>query len=358
MARIARYPLTSCRQRLLRALVLLALLASGGSQSPAIAAEPPHLTVLAYRQMAYVSPILEGFTQESGIEVDVISGLPDELLDRMSEEGSAGRADVLLTLDLANLAKAQERGVLRPISSVYLQQTVPPAWWGENRMWIAQSRWLKTIVFSRARLSAGVRHYEDLALPALRGQVCVRTSDTAYATSFMAAMIGQVGAAEAERWARSVVENLAAPPFESAKGLLAALADGTCAVGLDNSFYLARAQTSGQQADSAVAETVRVSAGGPGPCGESERAIVGISGAGIARHSPYPDSARRLLEFMARPENQVRYAQAAGELTVSVISKPAGEVMELPACADPAPPQSAARFLSAAPTIYAAAGWK
>ncbi|MGE3908935.1 MAG: hypothetical protein AB7K36_06275, partial [Chloroflexota bacterium] len=54
--------------------------------------------------------LFDGFTQQTGITVNVIRGSEDELLERLKAEGANSPADVLITVDAGRLWKAQEAG--------------------------------------------------------------------------------------------------------------------------------------------------------------------------------------------------------------------------------------------------------
>jgi iron(III) transport system substrate-binding protein len=85
-----------------------------------------------------------------------------------------------------------------------------------------------------------VQNYADLAAPALKGQVCVRSGSHPYNLSLGAAMIAHDGEAKTEAWARGLVTNFARAPKGGDTDQIKAVAAGECGVTISNTYYLAR----------------------------------------------------------------------------------------------------------------------
>ena len=59
----------------------------------------------------------ERFAADTGTDLTLRGGSASELYERLSSEGGNTPADVLITVDAANLWRAKEAGLLEPISS-------------------------------------------------------------------------------------------------------------------------------------------------------------------------------------------------------------------------------------------------
>ncbi len=290
-------------------IVVSAVLAAQGVSTPVGAAEP--LTVYAYRQMAVMTPLLDQFTRETGVAISVVSGQPDVLLGRLVAEGPNSPADVLLTIDVTNLEAARIAGVLRPLQSLELNARVPAWLRDRNGYWVAQSLWPRAILTAVGE-PARTWSYSDLADPAQKGRVCVRSSSDIYSASFMESAVANLGKTGASRWAEAVIANLAAAPFKTGKALVNALEAGSCRIALDNAFYIGRMRRDPNASTAAAARTIGVI----WPTGWTSRpsgAVFAVSGAALAKNSPHPNAGRKLIEFLARPDIQLRYTDQTSE---------------------------------------------
>ena len=66
----------------------------------------------------------ERFTAETGIEVNLIEGDADQLIERIKAEGRNSPADVLITVDAGRLWRAEEAELLQPVASTILEERI------------------------------------------------------------------------------------------------------------------------------------------------------------------------------------------------------------------------------------------
>ena len=57
--------------------------------------------------------LYDTFTERTGIEVNLIEGGSDALIERIANEGEYTPADILITVDAGRLWRAQERGIFQ-----------------------------------------------------------------------------------------------------------------------------------------------------------------------------------------------------------------------------------------------------
>ena len=67
----------------------------------------------------------KAFTRETGIKVQLFAGEAEELHARLASEGKDTPADVLVTVDGANLWRAEDEGLLAPLRSRVVEKTIP-----------------------------------------------------------------------------------------------------------------------------------------------------------------------------------------------------------------------------------------
>ncbi|MFT6133397.1 MAG: iron(III) transport system substrate-binding protein, partial [Shewanella sp.] len=106
--------------KLLKSVALLGLACVASSVSAADA-----LTVYSYRQAFLIEPILEKFTEQSGVDVKVVFA-KDGIAERMVREGRLSPADVVLTSDFSRLMELVEKDLVSPVDSAVINSNIPP----------------------------------------------------------------------------------------------------------------------------------------------------------------------------------------------------------------------------------------
>jgi iron(III) transport system substrate-binding protein len=297
------------------------------------------------------------FTKATGIEINRIEAGDDALLERIRTEGANSPADVLLIVDAARLARAEELGLFTPLRSKVLEQRIPPEFRDPDGMWFGFSSRARIIVYDKASVRPEeVSTYESLAAPKNRGRVCTRPGSHPYMLSLVSAMVAHHGEEKTEQWARGVVSNFARPPRGGDTDQIRAVAAGECGVALTNSYYLVRLMRSSKPEDRAVAERV----GMVWPDQNSYGTHMNISGGGLMRNSPNRENAVRFLEYLASDAAQVYFATGNNEWPV--VKSAAGKNPELAALgtfkADPLNAAQLGKNLAVAQRIVDRVGWK
>ena len=77
------------------------------------------------RKEALIKPIVDSFSKQTGIRVNLITGKADALLQRIKSEGKNTHADVFITTDAGRLYRAKSAGVLQAIRSDDLNHAIP-----------------------------------------------------------------------------------------------------------------------------------------------------------------------------------------------------------------------------------------
>ena len=104
----------------------------------------------------------DDFTAATGIEVNLIEGEADQLIERIKAEGQNSPADVLITVDAGRLWRAEEAGVLGPVDSDVLDAKVPEHLRHPEGLWFGLSQRLRGIVYAKDRVDpAEITTYED-----------------------------------------------------------------------------------------------------------------------------------------------------------------------------------------------------
>ncbi len=328
---------------------LAALLAA-----PALAQDKV-LNIYSARHYQTDEALYANFTKATGIKINRLDGKEDELVERIRNEGAASPADVLITVDAARLEVADSMGLFQPVQSRVLEERVPAQL--RTPTWFAFSTRARVIVYNKVALKREqVQNYADLAAPALKGQVCVRSGAHPYNLSLGAAMIAHEGEARTEAWARGLVANFARSPKGGDTDQIKAVAAGECGVTISNTYYLVRMMRSTKPEDQQVVNAIGI----VWPNQASWGTHVNVSGAGVLKHAPHREAAVKFLEYLASDEAQGYFANGNNEWPVVKTTVVANK--ELAALgsfkADQLPIGQLARSTVQAQKVFDRAGWK
>lgn len=257
--------------------------------------------------------LYDNFTEETGIEVNLIEGSSDELIERINNEGINSPADVVITVDAGRLWRAKEAGVLQPFESDFLNENISDEMRDPEGYWVGLSNRVRGIVYNTEAVdTTELEGYWELADEKWEGRICIRSSNNIYNQSLVASLIEMYGEEETEEWATNFVENFARSPQGGDTDQIRAVAAGLCDVALVNHYYLARLMQSDTEEDQEVASQVSMYF----PTIDYGGTHVNISGAGVAANSPNEDNAIRFIEYLASEQAQEYYAIANNEFPV------------------------------------------
>ena len=271
------------------------------------------LNLYSARKEALIQPLLDTFTAETGIKVNLVTGKADALLKRLKSEGRNSPADLLLTTDAGRLHRAKAAEVTRPFSSELLNSVVPASYRDPENHWVGLSVRSRPILYVKGKVNPDeLSTYEALADAKWKGRICIRSSSNIYNQSLSASMIVANGEAQTEAWAKGLVANLARPPKGGDRDQIKAAAAGQCDIAIANTYYLAGMLNS-NKADQKNAG-MKMDVFWPNQNGRG--AHVNISGIALTRYSQQPENAIRLMEFLASESAQQWYAERNGEYPV------------------------------------------
>lgn len=280
-------------------------------QQPLFAEE---VNIYSARKEELIKPLLDQFTKDTGIEVNLVTGNADTLLKRLEVEGKNTPADILLTVDVARLVRAKELGLFQATNSEILESTVPVHYRDKDNQWFGMSLRSRVIVYAPDRVNdSELNTYENLADSKWENRVCVRSSSNAYNQSLVAAMIANDGVEKTEAWARALVKNFARRPKGGDRDQIKAVAAGVCDVALVNTYYLAGMLVSSQEKEVATAQKVKLF----WPDQKGRGAHMNVSGAGLLKPSKHKQQAIQLLEYLASDKAQQWYADTNHEYSIN-----------------------------------------
>ncbi|MBV0891375.1 Fe(3+) ABC transporter substrate-binding protein [Paracoccus sp. Z118] len=274
-------------------------------------ASAQELNLYTSREPGLVEPLLQAFTESTGIKVNTVF-LKDGLAERVASEGESSPADVLMAVDVGNLVDLVERDLTQPVESDILTSAVPENLRDPGNEWFALSMRAR-VVYAANDIDLDAITYEQLADPEWKGRICVRSGQHPYNTALFSAFMAHHGAAETEEWLTGLKSNLARKAGGGDRDGAKDILGGICDIAVANSYYVGLMRSGrGGDEQKAWGEAINVIL----PTFEDGGTHVNISGAAVAKHAPNRDEAVQLLEYLVSDEAQKIYAEANYEYPV------------------------------------------
>lgn len=317
-----RTPRTTSALRLLlpltAALVLSACGGSADSDSDAAASDEP-LVVYVGRDEELVKPLIEQFSEETGVEVEARYAETPELAATLLEEGDATPADVFLSQDAGALGALADADLLTPLPDD-VTSLVPASLTSTDGRWVGVTGRARVIVYDGETLDEAdvpdtVASFTD---PEWKGRVGFPPGNASF-QSFVTGFRVAEGDDAARAWLEGMADN-DYQSYEKNGAVLEAVNTGELEIGLINHYYWFQ-QAAEVGADAMRAQLKFAAPGDPG-------ALVNVTGAGVLSEHP---EAQTFVDYLLSEQGQTYFVENTQEYPlVEGIDAPEG----LPALAD------------------------
>ncbi|MFQ3176638.1 MAG: iron(III) transport system substrate-binding protein [Psychromonas sp.] len=275
------------------------------------AAHAEEVNIYSFRQPFLIDPIMEKFTAETGIKVNVLFAKKG-LIERVKREGKLSPADLVLTSDFSRLMILNDERLTQSVDSKILTENIPSQYRDPKQHWFALTTRVRNIYSSAERVGPTPNiTYQDLASPEFKGKVCMRAGKHPYNVSLLASVIAHEGQANAKTWLEGLKANLARKPQGNDRAQVKAIKDGLCDYALGNSYYLGKMLADPQQVSWAEAVNINF------PNQATTGSHVNVSGVVLTKYAPNKTSAIKLMEFLSGETAQQIYAEANYEYPVN-----------------------------------------
>jgi iron(III) transport system substrate-binding protein len=269
------------------------------------------------RNEKLISPLLEQFTQQTGIKVEARYGETAEMAATLLEEGNRTPAGVFLSQDAAALGAVAKAGLTKPLPEE-LTSRIPNRFVGPDRMWAGVSGRARTVVYNPKKMKPGQlpQSLEDTADPKYRGRWGVAPLNASF-QSQMAVYEALNGPEALEKLLKSMVDNQ--PKRYPRNGAIVdAVAAGEIDWGLVNHYYVWEAKK--ERKDLPVENFFM-------PKGDAS-SFVNV--AGVALLNAQDADAMSLIQFLFSDEAQRYFANQTSEypLVASVAPSTALQPLE------------------------------
>ena len=267
--------------------------------STAVAQE---VNVYSYREPALIQPLMDAFTAQTGVAVNV-AFLNKGLIERLRAESRRSPADLVFTVDISRLHGVKDAGLTQPVQNDALTNNIPAEFRDPENHWFGLTTRARIIYASKDRVAPNeVTTYEDLADSKWKDRICTRSGTHSYMLALTAAYLHHHGEAETLDWLKTVKSNLARKPQGNDRAQVKAIWAGECDIALGNTYYMGQMLADPEQQDWANSVSVEF------PIFEDAGTHVNVSGMALTKSAPNRDDAIRLMAFLASPKAQEIYA--------------------------------------------------
>lgn len=293
-----------------------------GVLAPTMAQTEEVLTIYSGRNENLIAPLMEQFTAETGIRVEVLYGDTAALANQIREEGANSRADVYIAQDAGALGLLAKNNLLTVLPSDITERVAQTAFVSTEGFWVGLSGRSRVLVYNtdlltEADLPASIL---ELTSETWRGRVGWAPTNGSF-QAHISAMRVVLGEEATAAWLAEMVAN-DTKAYDRNTSVLQAVASGEVEVGLVNHYYLHAARA---QDPNIAAENHYFADGDIG-------ALVNIAGAGILKNSTKQGLAQRFILYLLGNNAQTYFAEKTFEyplvatVSPSVILKPLSEI--------------------------------
>ncbi len=251
------------------------------------------LIVYSGRSEELVQPLIDQFTESTGIEVEVRYAGSTDLAATLLQEGDSTEADVFFAQDPASLGSVA--GLLTELPQSVLD-LVDPRFADRDGRWVGTSGRVRTFIYNTGTSNDLPQTIDEVTDTSWFGEVGVAPTNGSF-LAFVSAMILERGEDATLEWLKALASN---EPQDYPKNtpIVAAADAGEIEGGLVNHYYLLRLRAEGEGNSS---ENWFIPAGDVGT-------LVMPAGAGILSGTDVPEAARQFVEFLLSETAQTYFA--------------------------------------------------
>jgi iron(III) transport system substrate-binding protein len=259
--------------------------------------DPDSITLYSGRSEDLVQPLIDQFSEATGITVRVKYAGSSDLAATISEEGKNSPADVFFAQDPASLGTVALAGLFEQLPDNVLS-AVPSRFSDSEGAWVGTSGRARVVVYDSSVIAASeIPETEDgFTDPSWEGLVGIAPTNGSF-LAFVATKILTDGEDATLKWLEGMESNKS-PTYPKNSPIVAAVNDGQIPVGLVNHYYLLRALAENPDEPGANHFFEVATAGG----------LVMPAGAGILATSDSKDAARQFVTFLVSEGAQQYFA--------------------------------------------------
>ena len=271
-------------------------------------------TVVIYsgRTENLVKPILDRFSEETGIDVEVRYGNTSDLALLIEEEGDQAPADVFLSQSPGAVGYLDQRGLLGTLDDGIVD-LVPEQFHAGDGSWVGVSGRQRVLAFNpqivpEEELPSSVL---DLTGEEWSGRIGIAPSNASF-QDFVSAMRIELGDEATTEWLEGIAANDPVT-FANNSAIVAAIGRGEIDVGLVNHYYVYQA----------MAEDPDFPGRNHNFAADDIGSLVIVTAASVLAGAEHTDEANELVEFLLSDEAQRYFSDETFEYPLANGVEPA-----------------------------------
>lgn len=287
------------KRRHLPAVVAVAALAlaacgSGDSATGEAPLDPSKLTIYSAQHANLVDAWVEGFTADTGIQVQVRQGKDSSMGNQLVAEGDKTQADVFLTENSPAMTVVQNAGLLSPVEQSTLDQ-VSQQYRPSSGEWVGIAARSTVLIYNPSKISEAdlPASMLDLADPKWKGKWGAAPSGADF-QAIVSGVLQAEGADRTETWLKGLKEN--AKVYQNNIATMKAVNAGEVPMGIMYHYYWYRDQALTKEG-SANTKLHYFK-------GEDVGAFVSVSAGGVLKASTKQADAQKFLAWVTSAKGQ------------------------------------------------------
>jgi len=284
----------------------LALLSFFGVLS-ACAVDDDVLVVYSGRSDRFVTPVIEAFTNETGIKVVLHSGKAEELLQRLRLEAERTEADLFLSNDAGTLRVGGQAGLFTQLPQAVLT-TIGDNYQSPAGDWVGLSARARVLVVNTTAELPNLDSVFDLVQPELQGRIGITSATNSSFVAGATVYLKALGETSVSAWFAGLKSNAQGEAYAKHSAIVRDVAAGRKDVGLVNHYYIFRHLAEHPEA------SIRMLL--PDQGDDQIGLAWNTTGVAISRHSENMEAAERFVAFVASARGQEIYARQNHEYPV------------------------------------------
>jgi iron(III) transport system substrate-binding protein len=279
------------------------LIAGFLSWSGIIAAQD--LVIYSGRSDRFVKPVVDAFSQQTGIKVVLHSGSSTSLLNKLKLEGPRTSADIYISNDAGNLQKGDEMKLFKPVPAA-LAARIPANYRAADNGWIGISARARVLVVNTNQKETDfVKSVFDLADPRLAGKLGITHSSNESYIAGVTVYMQKAGEDKTKAWLAGMKRNVDNSVFNKHGKIVSAVAEGKKAIGLVNHYYIYRHLE--KHPDAPIRILI------PDQAKDGMGVAWNVAGVAMSKHSKHTEAAEKFIDFVTSEAGQELFASANRE---------------------------------------------
>lgn len=262
------------------------------------------ITLYSGRDEKLVQPLIDRFTEATGVTVEVRYGNSAEMGAQLLEEGEGTSADVFYSQEVGAVGVLAKADLLSALPDEIIEQVDERFRPGADNAWVGVTGRSRVIVYNPDLLEDPPQCVAELTDPKYKGKVAIVPGNAGFQAFITGFRVGE-GDDAAREWLEAMIDNDVITNIESNGDVLDAVNNGDLPIGLINHYYWARHE-----------DRANLTAQLMFPTGDDPGGLLNATAAAITKKGADSPAALELIQFLLSPEGQTAFVTETWEYPV------------------------------------------